>query len=218
MFNHQQQRQNRRANTQIRVFISPHRRSRHVSNGRLRSNSSEFQRFIGSLRKDFQQNENSFKTKKNIFVVNYKPMFVTHEKEEKKIVPPAPKLSNPPMSSQDLPDAEDPLVFIEQMYQQLFTEDGQLRHETETNHFANRFKQMVTNSRRNSSVHRESITSSNHQQKSSTPSSWFHHNGSMPSSRFVSNAVSEEEEEEEEEEKTETMRHSQPLNSTSRRY
>mgnify|MGYP001026050081 CR=1 FL=1 len=52
--------------------------------------------------------------------------------------------------SVDLPDVEDPLVFIEMMYQQLFTEDGQLRTGTEPSALANCVKQIVTNSRRNS--------------------------------------------------------------------
>lgn len=52
--------------------------------------------------------------------------------------------------SVDLPDVEDPLVFIEMMYQQLFTEDGRLRSGTEPTALANCVKQIVTNSRRNS--------------------------------------------------------------------
>lgn len=52
--------------------------------------------------------------------------------------------------SLDVPDVEDPLVFIEMMYQQLFTEDGQLRSGTEPTMLANCVKQIVTNSRRNS--------------------------------------------------------------------
>lgn len=52
--------------------------------------------------------------------------------------------------SVDLPDVEDPLVFIEMMYQQLFTEDGRLRTGAEPTALANCVKQIVTNSRRNS--------------------------------------------------------------------
>lgn len=52
--------------------------------------------------------------------------------------------------SLDVPDVEDPLMFIEMMYQQLFTEDGQLRSGTEPTILANCVKQIVTNSRRNS--------------------------------------------------------------------
>jgi hypothetical protein len=52
--------------------------------------------------------------------------------------------------SLDVPDVEDPLMFIEMMYQQLFTEDGHLRSGTEPNVLANCVKQIVTNSRRNS--------------------------------------------------------------------
>lgn len=52
--------------------------------------------------------------------------------------------------SLDVPDVEDPLEFIELMYQQLFTEDGRLRSGTEPAMLANCMKQIVTNSRRNS--------------------------------------------------------------------
>lgn len=52
--------------------------------------------------------------------------------------------------SLDVPDVEDPLEFIEMMYQQLFTEDGRLRSGTEPAMLANCVKQIVTNSRRNS--------------------------------------------------------------------
>jgi len=56
----------------------------------------------------------------------------------------------PPSVSLDVPDIEDPLMFIEMMYQQLFTEDGRLRSGTEPTVLANCVKQIVTNSRRNS--------------------------------------------------------------------
>ena len=52
--------------------------------------------------------------------------------------------------SLDVPDVEDPLEFIELMYQQLFTDDGRLRSGTEPAMLANCVKQIVTNSRRNS--------------------------------------------------------------------
>lgn len=52
--------------------------------------------------------------------------------------------------SLDVPDVEDPLMFIEMMYQQLFTDDGHLRNGTEPTVLANCVKQIVTNSRRNS--------------------------------------------------------------------
>jgi hypothetical protein len=52
--------------------------------------------------------------------------------------------------SLDVPDVEDPLQFIEMMYQQLFTEDGRLRSGTEPTALATCVKQIVTNSRRNS--------------------------------------------------------------------
>ena len=52
----------------------------------------------------------------------------------------------------DVPDVEDPLQFIEMMYQQLFTEDGRLRSGAEPTAFANCVKQLVNNSRRNSAT------------------------------------------------------------------
>ena len=52
--------------------------------------------------------------------------------------------------SLDVPDIEDPLMFIEMMYQQLFTEDGRLRSGTEPTMLANCVRQIVTHSRRNS--------------------------------------------------------------------
>jgi hypothetical protein len=69
----------------------------------------------------------------------------------------------------DIPDVEDPLMFIEMMYQQLFTEDGQLRSGTEPTAFASRMKQIVTQSRRNSMVRRDSVSSNIYQPKYSTP-------------------------------------------------
>jgi hypothetical protein len=60
------------------------------------------------------------------------------------------RLHNQQSISLDVPDIEDPLMFIEMMYQQLFTEDGQLRSGTEPTVLANCVKQIVTHSRRNS--------------------------------------------------------------------
>jgi hypothetical protein len=111
--------------------------------------------------------------------------------------------------SLDVPDVEDPLMFIEMMYQQLFTEDGRLRSGTEPTVLENCVKQIVTNSRRNSvssSIANGSTTSShlkqknlniNHEQrKFSSPS--YH---PLTSPRLISNehykTFSEEEEEEE---------------------
>ena len=74
--------------------------------------------------------------------------------------------------SLDVPDVEDPLMFIEMMYQQLFTEDGQLRSGTEPTVLANCVKQIVTNSRRNSisSSIANGSTSSHLKHKKSNPS------------------------------------------------
>ncbi|CAF1549885.1 unnamed protein product [Rotaria magnacalcarata] len=88
--------------------------------------------------------------------------------------------------SLDVPDVEDPLKFIEIMYQQLFTEDGRLRSATETVAFANCVKQIVTNSRRNStsssvftnrskSTHLKNVNlDKNHDQRNYSASSNYH--------------------------------------------
>ena len=102
--------------------------------------------------------------------------------------------------SLDVPDVEDPLMFIELMYQQLFTEDGRLRSGTEPTALANCVKQIVTNSRRNSisSSNANGSTSSLHL-KPKLPS--YHHLiGSSP--RLVSNEQYETFSEEEEEPNT----------------
>ncbi|CAF3417903.1 unnamed protein product [Rotaria sp. Silwood1] len=98
----------------------------------------------------------------------------------------------------DVPDVEDPLLFIEMMYQQLFTEDGKLRSETEPIVLANRVKELITKSRRNSMVRRDSLTSNVHQDKRLlTP---FTHSmsskrTSISSPSFLTNTFDKEEEE-----------------------
>jgi hypothetical protein len=152
--------------------------------------------------------KNSKRNKKNIIVINYKPVFVRPRptpinENSPSTPPPSPNrwfnkkttpssdpsktnyLSNRESIPLDVPDVEDPLVFIEMMYQQLFTEDGQLRSGTEPTIFANRMKQIVTQSRRNSMVHRDSLSSNIHQQSYSSFSS---------SSRFPRYTFSEDEE------------------------
>jgi len=126
--------------------------------------------------------------------------------------------------SLDVPDVEDPLMFIEMMYQQLFTEDGRLRSGTEPTVLENCVKQIVTNSRRNSissSIangstsshlrHRNTNNTTHQQQKFST-SSYHPLIPSKPISLSSSpcvipkehyNTFSEEEEEEDEEEENE---------------
>ncbi|CAF2402176.1 unnamed protein product [Rotaria sp. Silwood2] len=106
-------------------------------------------------------------------------------------------LNREPLSF-DVPDVEDPLMFIEMMYQQLFTEDGQLRSGAEPTVLANCVKEIITNSRRNSMTRRDSLTSNFHQEKRLlTP---FTH--SMSSKRtsisspcFFTNTFNKEEEE-----------------------
>ena len=90
------------------------------------------------------------------------------------------------------PGVEDPLMFIEMMYQQLFTDDGQLRSETEPEVLANCVKQIVTHSRRNSIAQRRDsdIKQIFIQQKRSSTSL------SSSSPRFIPNIFNEEEEEE----------------------
>jgi hypothetical protein len=123
--------------------------------------------------------------------------------------------------SLDVPDVEDPLMFIEMMYQQLFTEDGRLRSGTEPTMLANCVKQIVTNSRRNSisSSIANGSTSSHSKQKNlnttpnqqrkfplasyhpftpTKPMSLSSSTRSIPNEQY--STFSEEEEEEEEEE------------------
>jgi len=127
--------------------------------------------------------EKNSRNKKNIIVVNYKPVFVTSRQQKpiptndnsSSIPPNKPKSNN--SSSFDVPDVEDPFVFIEMMYQQLFTEDGKLRSGNEPTVLANCVKQIVTQSRRNSISQRK--------RSSTTLSS---------SSRFARNIFDEEEE------------------------
>ncbi|CAF4922956.1 unnamed protein product, partial [Rotaria magnacalcarata] len=57
------------------------------------------------------------------------------------------RLLNTTPFSLDVPDVEDPLVFIEMMYQQLFTDDGQLRSGAQPTKLADCVKEIVTQSR-----------------------------------------------------------------------
>lgn len=106
-------------------------------------------------------------------------------------------------TSIDVPDVDDPLTFIELMYQQMFTEDGQLKAGNDPSTFANCVKQIVTQSRRNSFARRDSTMLNNplHFPKHSSMS--FHHPTSSkrtsrcasrcPSPRFMHQPLSEEE-------------------------
>lgn len=138
----------------IRVFVQRKRLSHGISLRSTSTKSNSVEQLTSILEKKF----NRTKKNKNIIIVNYKPVFV-RPREPK---PPIPVKQQPPTAPvpTDIPDVEDPLMFIEMMYQQLFTEDGQLRNGTEPTAFANRVKQMVTQSRRNSMVHRESLSTS----------------------------------------------------------
>ena len=135
----------------------------------------------------------------------------------------------------DVPDVEDPLMFIELMYQQLFTEDGRLRSGTKATTLANCVKQIVTNSRRNSlssSIANKSPSShlkhmnlnrSHQQRKFSSPSN--HHLSSSKSASLCSSPrlipgeynstfSEEKDEEEEEEEESHTLRQTNNYHST----
>jgi hypothetical protein len=135
------------------------------------------------IEKNLNLNKKNSRNNKNVIVVNYKPVFVTSRQQKpiptndnsSSIPPNKPKSNN--SSSFDVPDVEDPFVFIEMMYQQLFTEDGKLRSGNEPTVLANCVKQIVTQSRRNSISQRK--------RSSTTLSS---------SSRFARNIFDEEEE------------------------
>lgn len=154
---------NSRKKKSIRVFVQRKRLSNGIS---LRSTSNK-SNSIEQLTSIIEKKLNRTKKNKNIIIVNYKPVFVRSREPKsptpvKEPSPPIPITTNPRKSiPADIPDVEDPLMFIEMMYQQLFTDDGQLRSGTEPTAFANRVKQMVTQSRRNSMVHRESLSASN---------------------------------------------------------
>ena len=102
---------------------------------------------------------------------------------------------NQESSSFEIPDVEDPLMFIELMYQQLFTEEGQLRSEGKRKILANCVQEFVTRSRRNSMVPRDSATSNSYQRKRSSVS--LHHSPlwkqtSLSPSNLVPNAFNNE--------------------------
>ncbi|CAF0940121.1 unnamed protein product [Rotaria sp. Silwood1] len=226
----------------IRVFIR--RRRRTIKRGKRRFlhtsssinshkpmslSSNNVQELVSLIEKKINNKQNKFRHKKNIIVVNYKPVFVNTHKEQScqntkstsnstsrtksthtdddfastnhysrqpsittitSDCSPLRAMSNSShyqrSFSLDVPDVEDPLKFIEIMYQQLFTEDGRLRSETEPLAFANCVQQLVTNSRRNSvsSAFTNRSTSSylkhvnhntNYQQRKFSSSSNHHH-------------------------------------------
>jgi hypothetical protein len=135
----------------IRIFV--HRKRLHKSNP-LQTN--KMKHLTSIIEKNLNLNKKNSRNNKNVIVVNYKPVFVTSRQQKpiptndnsSSIPPNKPKSNN--SSSFDVPDVEDPFVFIEMMYQQLFTEDGKLRSGDEPTVLANCVKQIVTQSRRNS--------------------------------------------------------------------
>ena len=165
----------------IRVFVQRKRLSAGISLKSTSTKSNSIEQLTSILEKKL----NRKKKNSNIIVVNYKPVFVRSREQKPTATPPSTPIKTEPRKSipLDVPDVEDPLMFIEMMYQQLFTEDGQLRSGTEPTAFANRVKQIVTQSRRNSMVHRESLSASN-----------FHLNKPTSSPRFLPQTLSEDEE------------------------
>ncbi|CAF1506088.1 unnamed protein product [Rotaria sordida] len=245
----------------IRVFIP--RRQRTVKRGKrmfshissssinshktMASSSNNVQELVSLIEQKINNKKNKSRHKKNIIVVNYKPVFVncykdksfqnpkstSNSKSQTKSIhtnndfsssnhygrkssfttatttttsngSPLRSMSNSSQYQQplllDVPDVEDPLKFIEIMYQQLFTEDGRLRSEAEPLAFANCVQQIVTNSRKNStsSAFSNRSTSShlkpvnfdtNHQQrKFSSPSNHHPHHMQTPRATSLSSS------------------------------
>lgn len=232
----------KRKKENVRVFLN-HRRP--ISNRRFRrrthqSQSSErsdetsslqsdsIEQLVGSIKKQLRNYDKSSSRRKNVIVVNYRPVFVDtrrlkkqgrHQQEETNL----PKHkesrrrnsdSSVKPSSMDLnvPDVEDPLQFIELMYQQLFTEDGRLRRPTEPSILANCVKQIVNHSRRNS-------MSSPLRQKTNSSSSLARSNlsiSTMSSSQFLTlndqfNSFGEEENDDDDQAETLVQTHTQQL-------
>ena len=169
----------------IRIFVQRKRLLPGILHKFIPSKSNSLERLSSVVRKNLNTN------KKNVIVVNYKPVYVDSPRRKTKptLASPVPDdrprsltvtptFDNPSYHSNnnrqsvsfDVPDVEDPFMFIEMMYQQLFTEDGQLRSETESKVLADCVKQIVTHSRRNSMAHRDSISTNIHLQKLSMQS------------------------------------------------
>lgn len=200
----------------IRVFV----RRKHLSSSYLSKSATTQSNSLEQLTSIIEKNCN--KTKKNIIVVNYRPVFTNSSNEKRtnevnstsassidarcssSTTPNSIHSKTSPIfqrksTSFDVPDVDDPLTFIELMYQQMFTEDGQLKAGSEPTAFANCVKQIVTQSRRNSFARRDSTMTNNplHFSKNSPMS--FHHPMSSkrtsrcPSPRFAHQPLSEEE-------------------------
>ncbi|CAF1474773.1 unnamed protein product [Adineta steineri] len=214
----------------IRVFVQRKRSS-------FQSNS--FRKFISTTEKQLNMNKKYFRNNKNTILINYKPIFINSDQQ--KSIPTYSSIKNnlpsstvnntmttspPPDSDKinrtlnqqsvsfDVPDTEDPFVFIESMYQQLFTEDGQLRNGTEPAVLADCVKQIVTHSRRNSIVHRDPIFSNVYQRKSSMPSKRTSVSSSI---HLIPDIFSEEEEEYDEEQESHITQQTNRLDNTSQR-
>jgi hypothetical protein len=169
----------------IRVFIHRKRSSSGLLHKSNSSQSNNLKQLTSIIEKCLNQNKKTTRNNRHVILVNYKPVLI-YSRQPKSTVPKSSstnhnssvdaKINCPPnqqSASFRVPDVEDPFMFIETMYQQLFTEDGQLRSGTEPEVLANCVKQIVTHSRRNSMAHRDSIASNIYQQKHSMPSRSF---------------------------------------------
>ncbi|CAF0833613.1 unnamed protein product [Rotaria sordida] len=213
----------------IRVFVRRKSLPHGILHKSISTKSYTIKHLTATIEKHLNINKKNLRNNKNIIVVNYQPVFVhSHQQKsmESKTIRTYPSTThnnrrtsirtisntnnslfhsktnytlNRQPSSFDLADVEDPLIYIEMMYQQLFTENGQLRSGVEPTVVANRVKEIVTNSRRNSMTRRDSLTSNFYQEKCLlTP---FTHSisskrKSISAPCFVTNTFSVEEEEE----------------------
>lgn len=104
-----------------RVFVARRRHRFHRQTKKL----SELERIFSLIEK---------KNKRNEIFFNFKPTFIQSRRKfsSRKISVSTQtaeeNLTTSIIEEDNLPDVEDPLVFIEQMYQRLFTEDGQPRN------------------------------------------------------------------------------------------
>ena len=207
-----------RKNGHVRIFV----RRRPACGVGHRVRSTDMERLTSLVERTLIQKRKRSRQRKSIIVINYKPVFMNTRPRKTKSVPPkapAPETKPEPQpvpkqpgAPYDLPEVEDPFMFIEEMYQQLFNDDGQLRQGTEPKALANCMKHIVATSRRNSMARRESVSSPVRQRKASIPSSSYYSQfkANQPpsvssSSHVLSNTFSEEEENE-----ADTLVHTNP--------
>ncbi|CAF1932395.1 unnamed protein product [Rotaria magnacalcarata] len=173
--------QNAKKKENIRVFVQ-RKRLPYVT----QTKPNAIEQLTSIIEKHLNGNKKIARNNKNIIVVNYKPVYMNNRQQKStepkplgtlraskdnisaatqnnqttKMTPIAnrSRLLNTTPFSLDVPDVEDPLVFIEMMYQQLFTDDGQLRSGAQPTKLADCVKEIVTQSRSNSIVHKDSLT------------------------------------------------------------